>query len=402
MTDNSGTRWRKDTVGVLAAATSVLVAACVSAYVLPSDPADADTVLTSVTQGVVVLPDGSEHSARIGESLPRGAVLRTGPTGGGRLTAAGRDVYVGAMSTVQVLDGVREVLQRGQVMVDARDGAGLRLTVGGAPRANVVEVVGGALARVERAAVLRVGVFRGVADVTAVGRQARTEVPALHQTTAQYGDLPANPSALFLRKDTWERRLAADLTSADDDLVRLADGLRGAQGAVVVAAARSALVRAAQDPSSATDRGEQALSIALAEVGRASADPVTNLGTVRTARTEGGSWGVAAGLVRAGVTDVTGRLSQSLDAEEDTPVVAVPTVRPVVPGVPNSASPRPTRPPGTSRPTPRPTTSRPPTTPPTEDPGPVEQLITTINDLLPTPLPTLAPPRLPGVSGALR
>ncbi len=382
--------------GVLAAGLAVVTAAAVTLVGGLTDPASADTVVTSVTRAVVALPDGTEHSARLGETLPRGAVVRTGPDGGARLTAAGRDVYVGALSTVGVTDGVRQTLDRGQVMVDSRDGARLTVTIDG----DTVATPAGGLARIERGPVLRVAAFRGTTTVSPVGRQAATAVRALYQVTAQYGTVPSAPTALALRKDPWEQRLAADLTAADDDLIGFAQGLRGSQGTVVLAAARRDLIAGITDPTAAADQGERALSLALAEAGRAAA-PTTNLVTVRDGRSSGGSWGVVAAIVRASVTDVSGRLSVSLapgaggggllaGPDGSTPGGAG---LPGLPGLPGtvqpsgSPSPTPSRP---ASPTPTPTSSTSPR-PPSATPGPVQQVVTLINDLLPDPIPTLGP-----------
>ncbi len=405
MTDNSGTGGRLATLrwqpwhGVLAAGLAVTSAAVVTLVGGLTDPASADTVLTSVTRAVVALPDGTEHAARLGETLPRGAVVRTGPEGGARLSAAGRDVYVGALSTVGVLDGVRERLERGQVMVDSRDGARLALTVDG----DTVATPAGGLARVERGPLLRVAAFRGTTEVTPAGRQLVTPVRALYQVTTQYGTVPGSPTALTLRKDAWEQRLAADLTAADDDLIGFAEGLRGSQGTLVLASARRDLVAGLTDPTAAADQGERALSLALAEAGRA-AEPAANLSTVRDGRSSGGSWGVVAAIVQASVTDVSGRLDLSLAPSAPsggTQAGPVPTgpVLPGLTGVPatpgTSTAPSPT-PGGSTSPTPTPTVTRSPG--PSASPGLVQQVVTIINDVLPDPVPTLGPPPAPAAA----
>jgi hypothetical protein len=383
VTDNSGISWALRPVPVFSAAVAVLLSAVSIAVVGLADPADAATVVTSATRAEVVLPDGTQHEAVVGERLPRGAVLKTAPQGGARLTAAGRDVYVGGLSAVRVLDGVHDALERGQVMVDTRHGAQLRLDVD----AGWTVVARDSLARIERTAALRVGVFSGAAAVGVDGRQVSTEVPALHQITQQYGALPPAPTALYLTKDEWETRLAADLVGNDNELVQLHDGLQGTEGQVVLASARTELLDAATDPTAVADQGERALSIALAEVGALSSNPTDNLSTVRTARTEGGSWGVVAAIVRASVNDVTGALSGSLDTPT-APVDAAgrPTSNPLQPTP--SLAPSPTDVPTTTRPTATATPSHPPKTTPSATPGTVQQIVDTITKLLPTPPPT--------------
>ena len=402
VTDNSGTRlqgWQ----GVLAAGLAVLTASTVTLVTGLTDPASADTVVTAVTRAVVALPDGSEHAAVLGETLPRGAVVRTGAEGGARLSAAGRDVFVGALSTLAVVDGVTEQLRRGQVMVDSRDGARLRLDVDG----DTVRTPAGGLTRVERGPVLRVAAFRETATLTTRGRQATSQVPALYQVSTQYATLPGAASALTLRKDAWERRLVADLTAADDDLLGFATGLRGTEGTVVLAAARRDLVSGLTDPTARADQGERALSVAVAEAGRAG-PPTGNLTVVRSARSAGGSWGVVAAIVRASVTDVSGRLDRSLApgargrlgharrrrTRSARTGAARPAGRPrPLAGLRHTGRPVPR--PGRS-PSPRPTTDGgTPTPSPSSSPGLVEQVVTIINDVLPDPLPTLGVPLLP-------
>ena len=396
VTDNSGISWALRPVPVFAAGLAVLLSAVSVAVVGFANPADAATVVTSATRAEVVLPDGAQHEAVVGELLPRGAVLKTAQQGAARLTAAGRDVYVGGLSSVRVLDGVHEALDRGEVMVDSRDGAQLRLEVDG----GWTLVAKGSLARVERARALRVGVFSGAAAVGVAGRQVSTKVPALYQITQQYGALPPAPTALYLTKDPWETRLAADLVANDNELVQLADGLKGTEGQIVLASAHTELLNAATDQTALADQGERALSIALAQVAALSTDPTNNLTTVRTARTEGGSWGVVAAIVRARVNDVTAVLSGSLDPPTP-PVDAAgqPTLGPLLPTP--SLLPSPSDGPTSGPPVTRPPTTGPPTTPPpTTSPGTVQQLVDTINKLLPTPPPSplVTVPRVsPGV-----
>lgn len=394
VTDTSDTSSRA-TRAVAVAAATVLAAASLAVVVGVDDPAAADTVVTSAVDAVVALPDGTTRTAVEGDRLPSGAQLRTGKGGAARLTTDGRDVLLGALSTVRVVDGVREVLERGQVMVDARTGPRLSLQTQG----GTVSTAAGALARVERAALLRVAVYQGRASLSVAGRQATTAVPALHQVLAQYGGLPATPTVLALTPgDPWEVRYVNALVEADADLRGKQEGLRGAEGAVVLAATRRDLVDAsASCPAATTDRGERALSLAVAEAADAAGSPTDRLATVCSGRAEGGSWGVVAALVRASVSDVSARLDDVL--EVDTAAVAAvagtqpqdpvdlvfPTAAPS-PGGPSS-SPRP-------GPTDRPTDDGSPTPePPAPSPGLVDTVVGIVTGLLPTPAPAApAPP----------
>ncbi len=292
---------------VLAAGVAVLTAAAVALVAHSRDAAAADTYVTSVRNAVLRLADGTERTAVVGARVPRGAQLRTGQEGGATLSTAGRDVYVGALSTVDVGDGVHQSLARGQVMVDSRKGPRLQLrTVAGAVTNRV-----GALSRVETLpAFLRLAVFEGSASISSTGYQASTTVDALHQVQTPYGALPGRLTPLALRDDSWESLLAGGLVGADQDLTHLATSLDGNDGAVLLSAAPVSLRTSPAAPGES--RGEQALSVAVAQVA-AVADPVpTRLATVRGARADGGSWGVVAALVRARVTAVSALLDAAL------------------------------------------------------------------------------------------
>jgi hypothetical protein len=393
VTDSSGLLrdWRV----VLAAGVAVLSAAVTTLVVRTGDPATADSFLGDVRDAAVVLQDGTLVIAKNGLRVPEGAVVRTGAGGGAKLTTAGRDVYLGALSTVRIIDGVHQSLDRGQVIVDSRGGARLDL----ATRAGSAALPGGSLVRVENGPVLRLGVFAGKASLTAAGRQATVQVPSLYQVQAPYTGVPGRATPLALTDDAWEQQLAPELVNADRDLNALARGLAGADGATVLQAAPAAL-REVQ-PINA-DRGEQALGVAVAQASRRSAQLKDTLEFVQTARDEGGSWGVVAALVQSRVSAVSALLDTVLAPPGPTPgtVVAEPT--PGLGGQPGT-SPEPS--PGTSpstggRPTsgpPSPTRS--PTPRPTGSASPAPDLITTVMNLLsPSPTPKAeATPRPTGL-----
>ena len=369
---------------VLAAGLAVFTAAAVTLVVGLDDAASADTYVSAVTRAVIALPDGSEKPARIGDLLVRGAELRTGQGGGARLSTAGRDVYVGALSTVHVLDGVREALVKGLVMVDTRGGPPLTV----ATEAGVVSTGRGVLDRIEQnVATLRLAVYDGRASVTAADRRATTEVPGLHQVLVPYGGVPASVTALALTVkdgsyDAWEQLLASNLVQADVDLNSFASGLNGRDGIAVLRAA-NALFRAAPLPG--RTRGEQALAVAVAQKARLNALVQDNLAEVQRDRGDGGSWGVVAAIVQASVTDVTGVLGTSLDVPAVGPgsVVAGPQPVPgLTPGATSTGSgPRPTSSPtATGTATPKRSVSPSPST--------VDQVVKTVLDLLPTPTPS--------------
>jgi hypothetical protein len=370
---------------VLAAGLAVFTAASVALVTRVGDAASADTYVTSATQAVIGLADGSEKPATIGALLPRGAQLRTGRTGGARLTTAGRDVYVGALSTVHVLDGVRQRLDKGLVMVDSRSGPELRL----ATEAGSVMTRHGALARVEQnVATLRLAVYDGSAAITAADRHATTAVPALHQIRIPYGGLPSPTTALALTirgngsYDTWEQRLAANLVQADIDLNGFASGLNGSDGVAVLRTAPASLSTALMPGRT---RGEQALALAVAQKATLKRALADNLAVVQHDRSDGGSWGVVAAIVKAPVSAVTSVLGATLDEPGGPFPTAVAGGPFPLPGLTSS--------PGTTTgPSSRPT-SRPHTTPPTTPAPPVtstppslvDQVVATVLHLLPTP-----------------
>lgn len=377
---------------VLAGGLAVLTAAAVTLVVRSGDPAAADTYLTSAREAVVHLADGSEHPAVAGERVPEGATVRTGPEGGAQLATGDRTVYVGRLSTVKVLDGVHQVLRRGWAMVDSRRGARLTLDT----EAGAVETAAGALSRVEQDKVLRLAVYDGSATLTPVGRSLRTRVPGLYQVQVQYGSVAGRVTALALRRDDWDTRLAQDLVNADTDLNTLATGLAGPDGAALLGVAPVALRPAVAPPVGAA-RGELALGVAVAQAARKVGDPAEALGTVRSARAEGGSWGVVAAIVGARVTAVSALLDGAL-----TPPGTGPGTGPAVvaggpgldglfgpSGAPGSSG-GPTSAPTSTRPTSRPTSTRTPT--PSPSAGTVDSLVTTVVNLLPTPPPLLGRP----------
>lgn len=369
---------------VLAGGLSVLVGSVATVLVRTGDPATADSYLSQVRAAAVQLADGTLAEAHNGMRVPDGSTVRTGAGGAAVIGTAGRSVFLGSTTTVRVTDGVHQDLQRGQVMIDARNGPRLGLTT----RAGLADVDGGSLVRVETGPVLRLGVFDGTSSLTATGRQATREVGALYQLQAPYAGLPGFPTALALTDDLWEQRLAPDLVNADRDLNALATGLTGNSGKSVLAAAPVSLRR--MQPAS-PDRGEQALSVAIAQTSRRSAPLEQTLGFVQRARNQGGSWGVVAALVDARATAVSALLDTVLAPPGTTtpPAVVAGSQRPLFPGLlsPSPSAPdnsgggepteRPTKNPGPTKKPPSPTRSATPS-PST----PADDLITTLTNLL--------------------
>jgi hypothetical protein len=291
---------------VLASGLAVLTAATTTVVLHASDPASADTRVELARLAQVYLPDGSNHEAVEGEVLPRGAELHTGRDGGAQLTTAGRRVYLDGLSTLTVRDGVSETLSRGAAMVDARDGAHLDLST----PAGLVVTADGAVARVEEGLLLtRVGVYEGSASLRPVGRSSTTEVPRWMQVKVQPQSLPQRTTPLQLRGDSWDKAVAADLVSADEDLNNLADGLALQEGASYL----RTVYRTGGVPPVGAARGEEALTVLVA---KASTQPDA-LAQVRADRADLGSWGVVAALVQARVATISSVLSAALSPPSD-------------------------------------------------------------------------------------
>jgi hypothetical protein len=377
-------------VAVLAAG-SLLAAVGLSACGV--DAAKASTVVRDARAATLQLADGTTKAASDGATVPRGAVVTTAPGGSVSLVTSGRVVLLGSDTSVAVLDGRREQLRKGLVMVDGRKAGELELDAGAA----TVTTTRGSVTRVERDALLRVASFRRDASVRAAGRRATVKVDALHQVQVPYGGLPGRVTALGLTRDTWERRYALDLVTRDVDLNNLAAGLdanpssTAAIGAVLPATYRNAVPLAAGEKAS-----EQTLGFLIARAGHDDAKTYEN---VRGWRAEGGSWGVVAALADADVAEVSSALDAILEPNE--PVLAAepgggsidvgglfggsgPTGSGggLGPGQ-TGASPRPVSGPAPSRtPSPRPSSS----------PDPVQQVVTTVQSLLPSPPPVVPPP----------
>lgn len=375
-------------VAILAAG-SLLAALGLSAC--GPDAAHADTVLRAARAATVELADGGSRPASVGMIVPKGATVRTADGGSASLVAAGRTVLLGSASAVTVVDGQREQLRQGLVMIDARNAPGLALDAGAA----TVQAPRGALARVERGAVLRAASYRQSVTVRASGRRAEATVDRLHQVQVPDGGVPGRVTPLALTPhDTWERSYVLDLVTANDDLDALAEGLdrNPASGAAVLQAVPASYADVVT-PATGEPRSETALAFVLARATH-SGGPAA-YGKVRGLREDGGSWGVVAALVQADVAAVSAALDALLTATEGPAALAAgngaSTVPPSVllgnggsspaPSASSASAPQSSRAPaGTASPRPSPRPS------PSSDP--VRDLVTTVTGLLPTAVPT--------------
>ena len=403
-------------IPVIAVGLALVLLAGVVAAALRPGTAGADTVLHRGDDVVVRLADGAERPLDVGASVPGGAVVVAGRDGA-VLRTRDRDTWLGAGSEVAVVDGARQELREGLVMVDARRGPALELTTVAAE----VTTPEGAVSRVERSSLLRVGAYDGEpVTVTPAGRSATTPVPRDHQVQVPQGGLPGRVTPLVLTPgDPYERALAPLLVGADEALRAVAGRLDepGPTSDAVSAAALRDLTEGDDLPTGAPV-SERALAYLLART----ADDVAvvpGYAVVRGLRGDGGSWGVVADLVGAEVPEVASVLDGLLGPgaavlageELDVPTLLelvgagpppapgeVPAAGPpAAPGTGSGPSGRPG--PGTPPPSSSPPPSAPAPPPPDGPPpptDPVTELVDTVVDtvigLLPSPAPTPPPP----------
>ncbi len=368
---------------------ALLVASLVAGVLLVlrgADPARAATFLAAPRAVTLTLVDGSSTTPTTRTRVPAGATVATAPGGSVSLESANRVVLLGSDTAVTVLDGVRERLVRGLVMVDARRTGDLALDAGAA----TVRTPRGSLVRVERAVLLRVASFRGTPTVQAMGRKAQADVTALHQVQVPYGGLPGRVTALALTRDGWERRFALALVTVDIDLNQLAAALDGDASARAAVAVPASYLAALPVPDGAS-AGEQVLTYVVAQA--SSAPGLGGYARVRALRDQGGSWGVVAALVGADADAVSAALDRRIGPSQVTSALGLPTG----PGTSGPvAQPAPSgRPvPGSSAtPTPRPSVS------PSPDPltpikpvtDPLRDVVGAVVSALPAPVRSLVP-----------
>jgi alkylation response protein AidB-like acyl-CoA dehydrogenase len=112
-------------------AVSVLLAcvllAALAVAALRSGTAGAPTVLVRGTAAAAATEDGAPTSLAVGDEVPRGATVTVGRDGA-VLRVRGRDTWLSGGAVLRVLDGARQELRAGFVMVDARRGPSLEVT----------------------------------------------------------------------------------------------------------------------------------------------------------------------------------------------------------------------------------------------------------------------------------
>lgn len=302
-------------MGVLAlgALSVAVLASAVGVAAFRTDPAGVETVLQRGEDATLVLGDGTRRPAVEGEPVLSGTTVLAGRAGA-VLATAEREVHLYPSTVVTVVDGVRQVLRSGSVLVDASDAAGLGLDTPGA----AVTTREGSLVRVDGGPLTRVGVLRTEratepgASVRALGRAAPTDVAQYYQVQVATGGLPGATSPLLLSGDDYELSLARDLVLSDRMLNQIRRTLvtNTVEGGVVLAALNSSVPDVALVAAAAPDT-ERALGylIATATSGGSEADRFVR---VRGLRSAGGSWGVVAAIVGSTVDGVGAQLARLL------------------------------------------------------------------------------------------
>ena len=318
-----GGQERSKAVVALAGLLAIVLLGAVGFASLSTSTANADTLLVSGADAVLVLADGTTSRAVVGEVVPRGATLQAGGTGA-VLATLDRRVHLGQATTVTVVDGDSQILRDGFVFVDATEGPGVAMTT----EAAAITTRDDSLVRVDAGPLLRVGVFAGpAASVRAEGRRAATDVPRYYQVQVAQAGLPGEPTPLLLTGDRYERDLARDLYDADRDLNALADrlGTAGQAGPVVLSVRTAALTGPETAAVAGMPVNDRAL-IFLIATALGGDDPLADRDArVAALRTAGGSWGVVAAIVETSPNDVSAVLGRLL-----LPVVPVLASAPLV------------------------------------------------------------------------
>lgn len=352
------------------------------------DLRDAEVTLRDAFD-VTVTVGASRRAGLSGESLPRGAIVSTGPRGTATLDVRDRLVRLASDTSVGVPDGAGVDLRRGSILVDRRNGPEVTVRAG---LLTIDDIDRGGL-RVDRGFSTRVSVYSGAAR--AVTSDRRLDVPRLHVVTMAGRALPDEAAPLRLAGDEWERAVIPEVVAADVTLSRLARGLdtsRPSPGSIEVlpAAYREALA----DLPPTAGRSEALLPVAIGEA----AGGDERIGRARQLRADGASWGVVAALVDARSADVAAELA-TLIRRAVTPTSGPGSVAAGDPGSGTvdgpdgapTAGPRATsRPAATRRPSPGSTSQ--PSSSASPSASPSEGVVDTIRRLLPSETPTPTPP----------
>lgn len=396
-------RWvRSGVPAVSVLLAGVLLAGIVLAARGP-DPAGADTVLLRGVGTTAELAGGGTRALAVGGVVPPGAVVRPGAQGA-VLRVLGRDTWLSPDAVVQVLDGARQQLRQGLVMVDARRGPMLEIGTASA----AVFTPRGSVSRVESAPLVRVGSYAGdPVQVRPSGLRATASVARDYQVQVPEGSRPGRTTPLVLTAgDAIERALVPALVDADEALSGYARQLGdvGTAGRAVQAAFARDLPAAPSCGTAGTPAGERALAFLLA-AGRPGDQLAARYARTCELRTDGGSWGVVADLVGTTVADVGGLLETLLRPTSlaagppPAAAAAAAALGPVPPATPPASGAPESGPAGVFAPSPAGASGRPaqpgPSPAPTA-PALLDAVVGTVLSLVPVPVPTGSP----GVAGS--
>jgi hypothetical protein len=403
----ASTRWTA-AVGCLAlVAAAPLLSGCGTSL------AAATTTLAGAVDVQVVHPDGTVVGGVDGLRLRRGDLVRTGPAGRAELKTRGRVVYAASEASVQVLDGARQQLRHGAVVVDAQGGPRLTLTVAGL----TATAPGGTALRAERAVTVRIASLAGTSSVDSdTGRHL--DVPALTQAVIGGDALPDSTadSPLRLTDDDGEAHAVPTLVRDDVALQSLAAGI-DSTGTHTFQVVTAAWHRRLDPLPAGVARSEQVLPVVIAAA-IPNGDALGRYDVAVRMRQAGGSWGVVAHDLGTTSSAVLAALDAFEHGAATGQVGTVPAALAFVSGAlqgtggdtsssgqggSSSDSPKPQ-----SSPTPQPTASA------TGSPGAVTTTIDKVLSLLPTSVPTPLPtptsvlpvpvpvPSLPVVGGVVK
>ena len=377
--------------------------------------AAATTTLAGAVDVQVVHPDGSVVGGVDGLRLRRGDLIRTGPVGRAELKTRGRVVYAASDASVHVLDGARQQLRHGAVVVDAQRGPGLTLSVAGL----TATAPAGTALRAERAVTVRIAALAGSSSVESdTGRHL--DVLALTQAVIGGDALPDSTarSPLRLTDDDGEAHAVPTLVRDDLALRALAAGI-DSTGAHTFRVVTAAWHRPLEQLPDGVARSEQVLPVVIAAA-TPTGDALGRYDDAVGLRQDGGSWGVVAHDLGTTSAAVLAALDAFEHGAATGQVGTVPAALAFVSGAvqggagdqgsssggsggssSGSSTPQ-------SSPTPRPSAT------PSGSPGVVTTTIDKVLSLLPTPLPTASPtptsllplplpvPSLPAVGGLVK
>lgn len=189
-------------------------------------------VVAEVSGSVVArFPGAGARPINKGDNVPPGSALKTGAEPDAFLKLEGDEKQIVELqSATQITIGSARsaTLEIGRALGQAGDGQPFTIE----SRGTSVRVAAAGVARVERLlGALRVGVYRGSAQVELLGRGV--DVPALREVVISGGvPLEREPRPLtLLATERWDRRLLGDVLDFDRELAQFGSGFNAEFGA---------------------------------------------------------------------------------------------------------------------------------------------------------------------------